>query len=432
MNIPFSIIIALILIAIYIWPEYTVIILTSGALAVLACHSTNEYYGVYEYYGGKPLIPPKQIIQQIKLASRALFSVLRGSSLTAISASLETVGSGFPLDTLSDIVGVCLEAFITFATITSKVADIGVSIVSSEIKDLLYSNDFSEGPSGIYQTVKPLLEKYKQDSSSKDLLDKLCGAYSEILIEAGSFLAQLISAFIPDDFGAAQLVIRTGITAGIAITQMAAEVITRNPFEIIVAIYKLAVGTPLPLGLNVLMKNFLQDKEYRKQYLKNLFMFIRTLLQERIDFTYWQRFKYSFANQAIFFGLYGLAALTLFLPGWIFLFGVTEFTVLNAHIITTLLNLGVGNKQLIYLLDTYILPDEQIQKMSEAIEYILTQAFIGALVMSECKNLDTKSPDQIDAAGVVPDVNNAITNSGAAYDETVNKKRLMLATSVPQ
>lgn len=422
MNVYFAIIIVLILIAIYIWPEYTGVIITSGALAALACHGTNGC--VYEYYGGKPIIPPKQIIQQIKLASRALFSVLRGSSLTAISASLETLGSGLPLDTLSDIVGVCLEAFITFATITSKVASMGASFTSSEIKNLLYMNNFSEGPAGIYQTVKPLVEKYKQDPSSKNLLDNLCGAYSEILIEAGSFLAQLVSAFIPDDFGAAQIVIRTGITAGIAVTQMAADLITRNPFEIIVAIYKLVVGTSLPLGVNVLIKNFLQDKTYRKQYLKNLFMFIRTLLQERVDFTYWQRFKYSFANQAIFFGLYGLAALTLFMPGWIFLFGVTEFTVLNAHIITTLLNLGVGNKQLIYLLDNYILPDEQIEKMSEAIEYILTQAFIGALVMSECKNLDTKSPEQIDATEIVPEVQSAIANTSVSYDESVNKKRL--------
>jgi len=369
-----AIIIVIVLLIIYFRPEYTVQAIVGGGLVaagvqfingdngeaiitsfvddillapiVLAAGGASAIVavpaGIFRSLALPAKMSPKAVFAPVIRTLKMVFSVLRGTALGAVGTTLEVVGHGLPLDTIADIAGVCIEAFITLASIAQQMVSILKSATRMDpLVDIMQMVDFTGGPAGVYARVTPLIEKNRADENMRNFMSSVCTGVPGILFDAGNFLIQMISAFIPDDGGWIGVLLRGIYAVGFE----AGRIIAQHPYELLYSIYQLMVNMPFPYQLNKQLQQFVEDRVFRIKYITQIFTIIYDLLKK--------------AKEKM--NTFGVIA------QW---------------------RLSKPVDDAIAMMDQYILPPEKIEKMSEAIEYLNTQAFALAIVMSACKNID--------------------------------------------
>ena len=286
---------------------------------------------------------------------RAIDSVLRRAfQLVRIGGSTGGViaSGGFAGDTIVDIILLLLPV----AKLGVDVSIVGAT--SAEARQLVLI-DFEGGPSAVEKRTETILTQLKQNPRAQDLLKELCIQFEGILGDVASTFGQIVTAFIPDDFGLAGT---------------AAE-------EIIVT----AGGEAYPLlrafydKMPELARNLLQDK-------KKLVRFINTMLDLLVkkDEKWWQRLGRGGLRSGLISAA-SLAALgvaigstVLFPPALPMVIAVGA----GAQAGNLLFTAGVGDETTRKLIDKVLRP--RIPILVEIISRSMALGFVTLRILNEC------------------------------------------------
>lgn len=301
----------------------------------------------------KPLTPVLDPVLTAAL-KRALDSVLRrvfqliriGGSTGGVVASLGLGG-----DTIVDIILLLLP-----------VAKLGVDVAwaaQNPIAKKLVTIDFDGGPQAVEAKTDKILKQLNQDANSKQALKELCVQFEGILGSVSSTFGQIVTAFIPDDFGLAG-------TAGEEIIMTAGSA----SYPLLRAFYE---------KMPKISRELLEDK-------KNLAKFINTVLDLLIkkDEKWWQRLargglRSGAMSAATLAGL-GIAvgSTVLFPPALPIVIAVGA----GAQAGNLLFTAGIGDDTTRKLVDEILRP--RIPMSAEVISRSMALAFVTLRVLASC------------------------------------------------